>query len=138
MKIDVSSMRSDAERIEDPAQREEAFRDLSELENLDLSARRRIDGINREFREKQSAHKPQSKTRLTLFTLLSLLASVFSIVQLLDILATGRYTLNRTHYIITADANPIAYWMYVGVFILVFFLFMLAALTFVLALLRKR
>ena len=136
MKIDVGSLRSDAEKIEDPARREEALCDLRELESLELDTQRQIDEINREFKEKQAIYKPQSKIRLTLFTILSLLASAFAIVSLRDILATGSYAFNRTHHTITVGANPIAYWIYVGVFILFVFLFIFSTLVFVLALLK--
>jgi len=136
MNIDVNSMRSEAKKIKDAASREDALRGLRELENLELDTQRRRDEINREFREKQSVYKPQSKIRLTLLTTLSLLASVFGVFELLEILATGSYTFSRTQHIITVDANPMAYWIYFAIFAVAVFFFLLATLVLVLSLLR--
>lgn len=117
MRIDVSSLRREAEEIEDAAKREEALRDLDDLENADFDLQRRLDEINRENWEKHHAYKPQSRVRLMLLSVAGLLGIFFGFGMVRQIIESGRLTLSRSQHILTADANPVAYWLYLSIYI---------------------
>ena len=114
MDIDISALRRDAEKIEDPALREEALRDLSDLQHAEFDLQRRLDEINRQHLNKNRAYKPQTKLRLALSAILFSLGSIAMAVMLSEALVTGSYVLSRSRHIITLGTNPVAYWLYVG------------------------
>ena len=136
MEFDISSLRRDAEKIEDPALREETLRDISNLQHAEFDLQRRLDEINREHRIKHRAYKPQTRFRLALSAILFLLGSIAMAVMLSEALATGNYVLSRSRHIITVGANPVAYWLYVGGLTFGIISFMFALLFCVLAFLR--
>lgn len=136
MEIDISSLRRDAEKIEDAALRQEALLDLAKLDNAEFDLQRRLDDINREHWDKHHAYKPQSKARLILLSVFGLLGGFFGIDKVRETLESGSLTLSRSHYILTSDANPIAYWLYVSVFIVGFSALLFGSLFCVIALLR--
>ncbi len=136
MNTDLSALRRDAETLEDLTLRDEALNDLAGLENAEVDLKKRLAEINREHWEKHYSYKPQTKLRLTSFAIFGLLAVIAMTVLLSEMLHTGSYTLSRTQYIITADANPIAYWLYAVGIALGIVLFIVATLFCTFAFLR--
>ena len=111
MKIDVRTLRRDAEKIEDSIQRHEALRDLASLGNAELDLQHSLAEINREHWEKHHAYKTQPKSRLVLLASAYLLGSLAGIFILFDILMSGSHTLFKSRLVVTMDGSPIAYWL---------------------------
>jgi len=136
MKIDVRTLRRDAEKIEDSTQRQEALGDLASLENAEFNLQRRLAEINRMHWEKHHAYKPQSKFKLASFASLFLLGSIAGIVVIFDILVTGSHTLSKSQRIVSMDENPIAYWLPTGFLVLGILAALFMTLFFVRALIK--
>ena len=136
MEIDISALRGDAEEIEDPAQREEALRDLDDLENAEFDLQCRLDEINREHWDKHHAYKPQSKVRLILLSVFGLLRGIVGFGKVSEILESGSLTLSKSQYILTPDAYPVAYWLYLSAYIVGFTALLFGSLFCIMALQR--